>query len=279
MLRPFPQFGNIPTEYASLGNSWYDALQTKLTKRMSHGLTVTLAFTWSQEMQLGATSGTAGAPAVNDIFNRNLNKYISADSQPVVLAMGYTYKVPAIGVSNRLVKYALRDWTYSGMLRYASGLPIEAPLATNNLNTILFNGGTFANRVSGAPLFTADLNCHCVNPNKQFVLNPAAWTEPGPGQFGSAAAYYNDYRYQRRPMEQMSFGRTFQLRESMTLQFRVEAYNVFNRTEMNNPTSTNAGATQSVSPLGVPTAGFGWINTGSVFSSSRQGQLVARFQF
>jgi hypothetical protein len=278
-LRPFPQFGNIPTEYASLGNSWYDALQTKLTKRMSHGLTVTLAFTWSQEMQLGATSGTAGAPAVNDIFNRNLNKYISADSQPVVLAMGYTYKVPAIGVSNRLVKYALRDWTYSGMLRYASGLPIEAPLATNNLNTILFNGGTFANRVSGAPLFTADLNCHCVNPNKQFVLNPAAWTEPGPGQFGSAAAYYNDYRYQRRPMEQMSFGRTFQLRESMTLQFRVEAYNVFNRTEMNNPTSTNAGATQSVSPLGVPTAGFGWINTGSVFSSSRQGQLVARFQF
>jgi hypothetical protein len=77
----------------------------------------------------------------------------------------------------------------------------------------------------------------------------------------------------------MSFGRTFQLREGMTLLFRVEAYNVFNRTEMNNPTSTNAAATQTVNAQGVPTAGFGWINTGSLGSSSRQGQLVARFQF
>ena len=216
-------------------------------------------------------------------MNRNLNKYITADSQPLVLAMGYTYRVPSIGVSNRLVKYALRDWTYSGMLRYASGLPIESPLATNNLQTILFNGSssgsTFADRVPGVSPFTANLNCHCVDPNKQFVLNPAAWTEPGPGQFGTAAAYYNDYRYQRRPIEQMSFGRTFQLREGMTLQFRVEAYNVFNRTEMNNPTSTNALATQTVNGAGVPTAGFGWINTGSVFSSPRQGQLLARFQF
>jgi hypothetical protein len=253
-------------------------LQTKLTKRVSHGLDITMAFTWSKELQLGATSGTAGAPAVNDILNRDQNKYISADSQPFVLASGYTYRVPALGLSNRLLKYALRDWTYSGMVRYASGLPILAPAATNNLTTTLFRG-TFANRVPGVPLFTADLNCHCINPNKQFVLNPAAWTQPANGQFGTAAAYYNDYRYQRRPIEQMAFGRTFQLREGMTLQFRAEFYNVFNRTEMNNPTSTNSAATQTVNAQGNATAGFGWINTGSLGSGPRQGQLVARFQF
>jgi hypothetical protein len=56
-------------------------------------------------------------------------------------------------------------------------------------------------------------------------------------------------------------------------------FNVFNRTEMNNPTSTNAAATQTVNSLGNATAGFGWINTGSLFSSPRQGQMVARFQF
>jgi hypothetical protein len=54
---------------------------------------------------------------------------------------------------------------------------------------------------------------------------------------------------------------------------------VFNRTEMNNPTSTNALATQTANSQGVPTAGFGWINTGSLFSSPRNAQLVARFQF
>jgi len=278
MLRPYPQFGTIPTEWAAMGNSWYDALQAKLTKRVSHGLDITGAFTWSKELQLGATSGTAGAPAVNDILNRYQNKYISADSQPFVLATGYTYRVPGGGISNRLLRYALSDWTYSGMLRYASGLPIESPLATNNLTTTLFRG-TFANRVPGVPLFTADLNCHCIDPNKQFVLNPAAWTQPGTGQWGTAAAYYNDYRYQRRPIEQMSFGRTFQIREHMTVQFRAEFYNVFNRTEMNNPTSANSAATQTVNSKGATTAGFGWINTGSLFASPRQGQMVARFQF
>jgi hypothetical protein len=261
-----------------LGSSWYDSLQTKLTKRVSHGLDITGAFTWSKELQLGATSGTAGAPAVNDILNRYQNKYLSASSQPYVLATGYTYRVPALGASNWLVRNALRDWTLSGMLRYASGLPILAPAATNNLTTTLFRG-TFANRVPGVPLFTQDLNCHCINPNKQFVLNPAAWTQPANGQFGTAAAYYNDYRYQRRPIEQMAFGRTFQLREGMTLQFRAEFYNVFNRTEMNNPTSTNSAATQTVNAQGNATAGFGWINTGSLGSGPRQGQLVARFQF
>jgi hypothetical protein len=65
----------------------------------------------------------------------------------------------------------------------------------------------------------------------------------------------------------------------MTLQFRAEFYNVFNRTEMANPTSTNSAATQTVNAQGVPTAGFGWINTGSLGSGPRQGQLVARFQF
>jgi len=48
---------------------------------------------------------------------------------------------------------------------------------------------------------------------------------------------------------------------------------------MNNPTSTNPRATQTVNAQGNATAGFGWINTGSLFSSPRQGQMVARFQF
>jgi len=33
------------------------------------------------------------------------------------------------------------------------------------------------------------LNCHCFDPNKEFVLNPAAWTQPSAGQFGAAAAF------------------------------------------------------------------------------------------
>jgi hypothetical protein len=132
--------------------------------------------------------------------------------------------------------------------------------------------------VPGVPLFTQNLNCHCFDPNKTFVLNPAAWAQPGVGQFGTAAAYYDDYRYQRRPVENMSLGRTFRVKERVSLNIRMEFTNIFNRTQMSNPVATNAQATQTI-VNGQPTAGFGWINTTAVAAQSRQGTLVARFQF
>jgi hypothetical protein len=134
--------------------------------------------------------------------------------------------------------------------------------------------------VPGQPLFLKDLNCHCFDPNTNFVLNPAAWTNPAPGQFGTAAGYYTDYRYQRRPSESISLGRNFRIKERANLQIRADFTNIFNRTEANNPTATNALATQTKNPAtGQTTAGFGYINVGTVFSPPRQGTLIARFTF
>jgi hypothetical protein len=135
------------------------------------------------------------------------------------------------------------------------------------------------NRVPGQPLFLKDLNCHCFDPNTTFVLNPAAWVNPPAGQFGTAAGYYSDYRYQRRPSESMSLGRNFRIKERANLQIRADFTNIFNRTEANNPTSTNALATQTRNAAGQTTAGFGYINTGTTFSAPRQGTLIARFTF
>jgi hypothetical protein len=142
-------------------------------------------------------------------------------------------------------------------------------------------------------LFNQDLNCHCFDPNKELVLNPKAWTDPAQGQFGASAAYYNDYREQRRPRESMSVARTFRIGSqdrNMTLQVRGEFTNVFNRAFMQDPTSTSAAAASTCATPGSTstscagtferrTGGFGWINTASVASPPRQGQLVARFTF
>lgn len=60
----------------------------------------------------------------------------------------------------------------------------------------------------------------------------------------------------------------------------AEFTNIFNRTEMSNPTPTNPLATPSINATtGQYTAGFGYINNGTTFSAARQGQLVGRFQF
>jgi hypothetical protein len=133
-----------------------------------------------------------------------------------------------------------------------------------------------------------DLNCHCYDPSKTFALNPAAWSDPLAGQFGTSAAYYNDYRTQRRPVENVNLGRTWVLGKSdraPRLNVRAEFTNIFNRAFWNNPTATNALAPQTRAPNGNAASGFGFINT-TTFSAStgpnilpRQGVLVARITF
>ena len=112
------------------------------------------------------------------------------------------------------------------------------------------------------------------------MLNPNAWTDPPAGQWGTSAAYYNDYRFQRRPNESMSLGREFQIRERIKFNIRAEFTNIFNRTEPNNPAATNAKAASAQNPTtGQYTAGFGWENAASVFANQRQGTIIGRLIF
>jgi hypothetical protein len=219
----------------------------------------------------------------NDVFNRPNQKALSSYDQPFQFVFSGSYITPKWGATSkglRILSWVSRDWQIGTLLRYASGLPIAAPTSTNSQATYLFQNTLFS-RVPGVPLFTqgVDLNCHCYDPNTTFVLNPNAWSNPAPGQWGTSAAYYTDYRYQRRPVENISLGRVFRVKERASLQIRAEFTNIFNRAEANNPTATNALATPTRGNAGQTTAGFGYINTATTFSPPRQGQLVARFQF
>ena len=128
----------------------------------------------------------------NETENRSLNKALSPYDQPRILTIAASYTVPGFHI-NKFLSLAVRDWTLNTLLSYSSGLPILAPYANNQLNQSLLrkvgtafvnstpsssSTGTFADRVPGVPLFTEDLNCHCLDPNKVFVLNPAASTDP-----------------------------------------------------------------------------------------------------
>ncbi len=285
-LRPFPQYGNITNwHWVPLGDTWYESLQLKATKRFSRGLEFGSNFTWSKQLTLGVEDdfGRGGGVIINDAFNRPNQKALSVFDQPFQFVFSGSYTTPKLSGGNRLtgnkvLSWVARDWQIGTLLRYGSGTPIPSPTSTNSLATYLYQSTLF-NRVPGQPLFTQDLNCHCFDPSKNLVFNPDAWSNPGPGQWGTAAAYYSDFRYQRRPVENMSLGRIFRIKERATIQIRAEFTNIFNRTEMSNPTGTNALATPQYNNLGQTTAGFGYINTGTTYSAPRQGQLIARFQF
>jgi hypothetical protein len=165
-------------------------------------------------------------------------------------------------------------------MRYASGALISVATSRTNLSTYTFNTNTRFNRVPGVPLFLADPNCGCINPNvNQQILNPAAWVDVPTGTYASASPYYNDYRWQHQIGESLNVGRTFQLREKMMLSVRAEFFNPFNRLYLPTPSATNPLATSTFNSAGVPTGGFGYITNSNGIGGQRNGQLVARFQF
>jgi hypothetical protein len=295
-LRPFPQFTTIPVYWNPMGRTWYDALQLKLTQRFSRGLTASANFSWSKALTIGSeigepNPGTSGNAVVNNVFNRQMNKYISRYDQPFFFNTALNYTTPRLTM-NKMLSSVLADWTIGAFLQYASGFPLAVPSAQTALNNILFQGASFANRVPGQKLFTVDLNCHCYDPNKTFVLNKDAWVDPPAGQFGSSAAYYSDYRTQRRPMENLNFGRTFRIGggdSKKTVSLRMEFTNIFNRAYWSDPSGgalTNAKLQQSYLTNGNVNDGFGKVTTTGVtaFGTTanllpRQGVLIGRFSF
>ena len=281
-LRPFPQFQGLQAKWSPLGKAWYDSLQVKATKRYSHGLDFTFAFTWQKELSSGADDqNPAITTGTNDVFNRANQKYISPSSQPLVTVVSFNYQTPSWS-QNRVLRLATGGWTVSGILRYASGVPIGVPGSQNALASLLFRG-TRMNRVAGQPLFLVggqpvkDLNCGCFDPYKDLVLNPKAWQDASAGQWGVSPAYYNDYRQQRLPDEQLSIGRSFRIREGITFSFRGEFFNAFNRTILPGPSAGNPTASTTTNSRGL-TGGFGYIN-GLNSGTPRNGQVVFRLQF
>jgi len=309
-LRPYPQWNGVPPFLGPpMGDTWYDSLQVKVTKRFSRGLSMQSAFTWEKELTNGLNSNTSyitpDPPIINDVFNLGLDKQISGFSLPFMLIVSFNYTTPHVefnGTGGKALSWLLRDWTYSGVLRYQSGQLIASPPSANNLldnlargpanNPALWGGGyTLMDRVPGQPLFASgiDPNCHCFDPTRQLVLNPNAWVEPPFGTFGTAAPYYNDYRWQRQPAESMAFGRVFRIRERFSLNVRAEFQNIFNRMAYSTPavgagfgitTTTTTTPVSYNNPGGALSSGYGFVNTfNGQGTTPRSGQLIARFTF
>jgi hypothetical protein len=157
-------------------------------------------------------------------------------------------------------------------------MPIPTPASQNNISSLVFQP-TLMNRVPGQPLYLKDLNDHqSWDPNQDFVLNPAAWADPVPGEWGTAAPRYSDFRYRRVTDEQVSLTRQFRIREGMSLNVRFELFNMFNRMLLPNPVAANPLAVQRRDPTGRPIAGYGYLNAFNT-GGERAGQLSARFRF
>jgi Carboxypeptidase regulatory-like domain/TonB dependent receptor len=282
-LRPFPMYNTgIPVEFVDQGNSWYDALQVKFQKRLGHGLDISSNFTHAKTMNLG-NSGING-----NALNREVQKGLDPADQPFILVSAITYITPR-ATENKLVRAITGGWTWAAALRYSSGTLIAAPSSANSkYGTYTFASGTPELRVAGQPLFLVDPNCRCIDPNNinQRVLNPAAWQDVSAGQLSPGSRYYSDYRGPHGVSENMNVGRTFRLKERISLNVRAEFFNVFNRTYL---PLTGTGALSSGNPAQATNVnsgtgaitGFGYYPIGNTsnLGGQRSGDLVARLRF
>jgi hypothetical protein len=293
-LRPFPQFSAsgaggtaLGATNAPTGDTWYDSLQAKVTKRFSRGLQATGTFTWSKS--LISTRENFWDPASS-------SKTFQTTDQPFLFNANILYTVPKLFASHGVLSWAVRDWQIGTFLQYGSGFPLTPPNSVQPNNLTANNGSTTANyqrRIPGKPLYLKNPNCGCINPYYDQVFNADAWTNPAPGTFG-ASALWGDFRSVRRPQENFNFGRNFRFKERFNLHIRAEFVNIFNRTYLGNPSTTlNLGNPVTRSSNGLLTAGFGVINaTGAIPSTPsngnfnttlgglpRTGTLIARFTF
>jgi len=310
-LRPIPQWATGgPSSFLGppSGKTWYDALQTKVTKRFSHGLSAQASFVWAHATDLGAGSEApiflSYNPVISDQYNTGLAKQLNQLVPPtsVVISGSYqTPKTPGDSVGAHFVSRIVRDWQLGWLLRYQNGALIEAPSSSNQLTNQLLRQGGFNgtpvnpdNRVPGVNPLLVDPNCGCFNPQTTLVLNPKAWAEPAPGQWGTSAPFYNGYRWQRQPAESMSFARNFPIgrERRVNLQFRAEFQNIFNRLFLSAPATGNQGVAMGGAPIttaaapttanGAYTAGYGYINTTNPLGGAaqpRSGQAILRLTF
>ena len=240
-LRPYPQYQSVETANLfsadKTGNSTYNSLQAKLQGRPLPGLNVVVSYAWSKALNDGSDSRDFagfqpnGNGGVQNGFNRRAEKALAAQDIPHNFVMSFLYELPwgpgkkALGSS--VAGKLLGGWSIGGLLSYQSGLPIDTPYPASSY-VPLFAGNVRPNRAAGvSPYSTAAQSDF--DPGRDVYLNSAAWTSPDAFTFGNAARM-SGARVKPLLNEDVSLLKNFGIYERLRLQFRAEAFDVFNRT-------------------------------------------------
>ena len=135
MLTWMPQFSSTSDTWgSSSANASYHALQLSVHNRFSHGLDLTLNYTYSKNIDDAGTQRSGFAiPAAYISSGRSypqnrIDRSISANSVPQDLSIYGTYILPfgshGLGYSNGVIRSIIGGWSLSGLFTYSSGTPL-----------------------------------------------------------------------------------------------------------------------------------------------------------
>jgi hypothetical protein len=262
-----PNLANT-THWFSWGSSSYHGLQLDVVHRLSHGLQVRGAYTFSKSLDEGsslanAISGTTNAFTMNPL-QPHWDYGLSSFDVRHTASINATYDLPFGDKAGKaLLNRFISRWQASAIISAQSGMPFSPQLGFNPTND-----GNTRNpiRPSWNPAFTGSVITG--NPNQYY--NPAAFVVPLAGTYGNAG---RDVLQGPGLTEvDLSVAKRIPFNERVNLQFRGEFFNVLNHTNFNSPnpivfTAATGGAS--------PTAGV----ITSTTTTSRQIQFGLKLQW
>jgi hypothetical protein len=293
----------------STGFSTFNALEAQYQKRFSHGLQTLAAFTWEKCLgdsngDFNAENGSESAP-YEYFFNARYSKGVCAFDIPKILTWTTVYQLPfgrgRHWLNHGPLSWVLGNWDTNYAFLARSGqafnpswggasnvcsatvttncVPLTiagvAPLSTDPAN--LSNAGGSITGYSRPSLLSG---CQ-LTPAHQTVsqwYNPACFVSPasllvGPG-YGFGNAPIGNLRTMRWINVDVVLAKDIPIREDKIIQFRAEAFNVFNHMVLGTPGNSIA---PSFSNGEVSYGNAGVIS--SIANTPRELQLAMKFIF
>ena len=259
--RLYPNLG-IRRYRSSGANSNYHSMRLRVDRRFAQGFQVNTAYTWSkltdQISEIFATGQTASALASVPAFQGGLklDYGVSDYHRAHRLTVSYIWDLP--GPQRGLLAQVFGGWRITGVTVLQSGAPFtivngldrngdgitasDRPDLGNPRAPRNTRAQVVATSVCATGLRNPDTG-QCVTRNDVYVVQaPAGSGFPGPATLGR-----NTER--SKPVENfdMSFFKLFRLTERMRLEYRLEAFNIFNHPQFtgvppNDVTATQAGS-------------------------------------
>lgn len=246
--------------FCNCGNNWYDSLQTKLEQRFSGGYSYRVSYTLQK---------AEGENGEYFFFDRALNRGVQDWNRTHSLIVSLVAELP-FGQGRRFgsgispaAQYLLGGWQFNMNSSFLSGLPFNVGYNDSGQDRDTGPGrpdlvgdpdgpGTRSQWFNAAPIGAAG----------------SAFGRPARGTFGSLGR--NELRGPHFWQTDASLFKNLSFGAARTLQFRLEALNVFNQVNLGLPDST----------IGVPgnlNPNAGRIN--STAGPQRALQLALRFSF
>ena len=269
-LRPYPQFAGALYGLAPFSsNARYNALQVRLEKRLSHGLSIVGSYTFSRmlsDSDEGANPwiGSLSDGEPQDKTNLQLEKSVSANDTPQRLAFAVVYELPvgrgkAFGNSmGRVMDALVGGWKINSFVTFQTGQPLAVWENRNRLTD-----GRQRPNLSGHAC--SSLSAHEVVDGAGNYFNVDSFSHPADQFPGSSPRYIEDCRTPGIRNLDVGIGKQFHIREGMFAEVRGEFFNSLNTVRFAAPGKAfGSGA-------------FGII--GSQANSPRHGQFGVRFVF